>query len=135
MEQSKVSNNVDSSNEQATSGLTEEQLAWIKNPGFADVDDDHIYDIHIDTSHFLDWFAAKPDKEAVEDWNGESEIDYKGDEAEFEFVKFDETTILITHPVPLWWCDPAVDRNALEKAILEKLFIKREWVKSFACNG
>ena len=46
------------------------------------MDEDHIYDIHIDASHFLEWFAAKPDKEAVEDWNGESEIDCEGDEAD-----------------------------------------------------
>ena len=79
--------------------------------------------------------GAKPDKEAVEDWNGESEIDYGGDEAEFEFDKFDDETILITYPVSLWWCDPEVDRGALEEAILEKLLLRREWVKSFACNG
>ena len=126
---------VETSKNDATTGLTAEQVAWIKNPSLDDMDDDHIYDIHVDASHFLDWFAAKPDKEAVEDWNGESEIDYEGDEAEFEFEKFDDETILITHPVPLWWCDPEVDRGALEEAILEKLFLKKEWVKSFACNG
>ena len=61
---------VETSKNDATTGLTAEQVAWIKNPSVDDMDDDHIYDIHVDASHFLDWFAAKPDKEAVETGTG-----------------------------------------------------------------
>jgi hypothetical protein len=112
--------------------LTTEQLEWVKNPyGFGENDSEHRYHILLPIKHFPDWFAAKPSREQVED-DYEGDLDY-GD-AEFDFDKVDDEHLQITHPVPDFWTSGDVDLEALEEAILKKLYLKPEWVE-MTCDG
>ena len=112
--------------------LTAGQLEWVKNPyGFGSNDENHRYHILLPMKHFAEWFAAKPSRQQVEeDFVGV--LDY--DDAEFEFDKVDDEHIQLTHPVPSFWTCDDVDLEALEEAILKKLYLKPEWVE-MTCDG
>ena len=114
--------------------LSEEQAAWVRFPyKKGESDKNHTFEITMSIEYLLPWFAKKPTKAMVEDCMEDEE--YNGDENELYFEKLDESSILITYPVPTWWCDEGVNRVELEDEILNNLNLERRWISSFECNG
>lgn len=113
--------------------LTKEQQEWVNDPYESDIkhDSNHTFHILVHIKHFPEWFASKPTREEVED-DYENNLDY--DDCGFEFDKFGNEWIQLTHRVPKFWTDPDVEREDLENAILKKLYLKPEWVE-MTCDG
>ena len=94
--------------------ITQEQLdCWIP-------DGNHAFDVHVYKNHLVDWF------ENIEE---EDEEGYLND----FFIKKSDDMLVISCDMPDWGSQ--VDRDELEQAVLEKLFLKREWVDQMPCNG
>ena len=114
--------------------LSEEQAAWVRFPyKKGESDENHTFEITMSIEYLLPWFDKKPTKAMVDECMEDEE--HNGDENELYFEKLDETTLLITYPVPTWWCAEGVNRVELEDEILKNLNLEREWISSFECNG
>ena len=82
-------------------------------------DENHMFDIELRAEHLIDWFNNIPPVEEEDN--------------EYEFTKWDDKTVLIRYPCPYWWTE--VDRDELDLAVLDKLYLKPEWVDAMPCNG
>ena len=93
--------------------ITQEQLdSW-------EWDDNHMFDIQLRVKHLIDWFNNIPSMDT--------------DDEEYTFRKYDDETVLISYPAPEWMCE--VDLDELDQAVLDRLYLKKEWIEDMPCNG
>ena len=95
--------------------ITDAQLAaW-------EWDEDHMIHITILRENLLDWFDnVEVDEDEEDDFS-------------FEFEKYDEDTLLITEPNPDFWTE--CSRDDFEKAVLDRLHLKQEWIENMTVDG
>ena len=86
-------------------------------------DGEHSFDIYVYTKHFVDWFNNMP------------ETDEYGRDLEFKITKGWDDTFRLSCEAPYWWSGHGVDRDELDLAVLDKLYLKPEWVDAMPCNG
>lgn len=96
--------------------LTAEQVKSIGSYRDEDKDDEHSYTIQIGVENLVDWFNNVPDDDEF---------------FEFSFSK-EDGFVSIFYPNPQWWCDIEDEAHKeLERIILEKLYLKEEWIEQF----
>ena len=95
--------------------ITDAQLAgW-------EWDEDHMINIEMPKKHLLAWFD-----------NVEFDEDEE-DDFSFGFEKYDKDTLLITEFNPDFWTE--CSQEDFEKAVLDRLHLKKEWIESMTVDG
>ena len=96
--------------------ITQEQLdTW-------EPDGEHCFDIELRVEHLIDWFNNLP---SMQDDGHEYD--------EFSFSKYDDQIVMINCPAPTWMHE--VDLDELDQAVLDRLYLKMEWIEDMPCNG
>ena len=96
--------------------LTKEQVDSIGSWRDEDTDDEHLYMIQIGVENLVDWFNNVPDDDEF---------------FEFSFSK-EDGLVSIWYPNPVWWCEIEDEAHQeMERIILEKLYLKEEWIEQF----
>lgn len=95
--------------------ITDAQLAgW-------EWDEDHMINIEMPKKYLLAWFD-----------NVEFDEDEE-DDFSFDFEKYDKDTLLITEFNPDFWTE--CSQEDFEKAVLDRLHLKKEWIESMTVDG